>query len=86
MIYVNQIKQNVLSNIQICRFTMATDLLLAQDGIAEGDAIIIDMTGSTLSHLTRVNLMALKKFMFYIQVGFGLLYLQFISVIFANFP
>lgn len=52
----------------ISRFTMVTDLFLAQDGIAEGDAIIIDMEGSTLSHLARVNIIAMKKFMFYIQV------------------
>lgn len=47
---------------------MVTDLFLAQDGIAEGDAIVIDMEGSTLSHLARVNIIAMKKFMFYIQV------------------
>lgn len=48
---------------------MVTDLWLAQDGIAEGHAIVIDMDGSTLSHLARVNIIALKKFMFYIQVN-----------------
>lgn len=39
-----------------------------QDGIAEGHAIVIDMEGSSLSHLAKVNIIALKKFMFYIQV------------------
>lgn len=48
---------------------MVTDLWLAQDGIAEGHAIIIDMEGSTLSHLARVNIIAMKKFMYYIQVN-----------------
>ncbi|XP_031637357.1 alpha-tocopherol transfer protein-like [Contarinia nasturtii] len=48
-------------------FSMVADLLLAQDGIAEGHAIIIDMEGSTLSHLAKVNILAMKKFMFYIQ-------------------
>lgn len=47
---------------------MVTDLWLAHDGIAEGHAIVIDMDGSTLSHLARVGLIAMKKFMFYIQV------------------
>lgn len=50
------------------RFAMVTDLWLAQDGIAEGHAIVIDMEGSTLSHLARVNIIAMKKFMYYIQV------------------
>lgn len=40
-----------------------------QDGIAEGHAIVIDMHGSSLSHLAKVGIIALKKFMFYIQVS-----------------
>lgn len=40
-----------------------------QDGIAEGHAIVVDMEGSTLSHLAKVNIIAMKKFMFYIQVS-----------------
>lgn len=47
---------------------MVTDLWLMQDGIAEGHAIVVDMEGATLSHLAKVGLIALKKFMFYIQV------------------
>lgn len=39
-----------------------------QDGIAEGHAIVVDMQGSTLTHLAKVNIIGLKKFMFYIQV------------------
>lgn len=50
------------------RFAMVTDLWLMQDGIAEGHSIVIDMEGLTLSHLAKVGLIALKKFMFYIQV------------------
>lgn len=46
---------------------MITDLWLMQDGIAEGHAIVVDMEGATLSHLAKVNIIALKKFMFYIQ-------------------
>lgn len=49
---------------------MITDLWLMQDGIAEGHSIVVDMEGATLSHLAKVGLIALKKFMFYIQVSF----------------
>lgn len=42
---------------------------LMQDGIAEGHAIVVDMDGSTLAHLAKVNIIAMKKFMFYIQVN-----------------
>lgn len=52
------------------RFTMITDLWLMQDGIAEGHAIVIDMQGSSLSHLAKVGIIGLKKFMFYIQVSY----------------
>lgn len=48
---------------------MITDLWLVQDGVAEGHSIVVDMEGATLSHLAKVNIIALKKFMFYIQVG-----------------
>lgn len=47
---------------------MITDLWLAQDGLAEGHAIAVDMEGTTLSHLAKVNIISLKKFMYYIQV------------------
>lgn len=47
---------------------MVTDLWLAKEGIATGHSLVIDMEGSTLAHLTKVNLLAMKKFMYYIQV------------------
>lgn len=50
------------------RVLMVVDLYLAHDGNAEGDAIIIDMEGATLSHLARVNIITLKKLLFYVQV------------------
>lgn len=50
-------------------FAMIADLWLMQSGIADGHAIVVDMEGSTLAHLTKVNLMAMKKFLFYIQVS-----------------
>lgn len=47
---------------------MVTDLWLPQDGLAEGHSIVVDMDGATLSHLAKVNIIAMKKFMYYIQV------------------
>lgn len=53
---------------RLCRFAMITDLWLAQDGLAEGHEIVVDMEGSSLSHLSKVNIISMKKFMYYIQV------------------
>lgn len=50
---------------------MITDLWLAQDGLAEGHSIVVDMEGSSLSHLAKVNIISMKKFMYYIQVSLG---------------
>lgn len=50
-------------------FAMIADMWLMQDGIAAGHAIVIDMEGVSLSHLAKINLIVLKKFMFYIQVS-----------------
>lgn len=47
---------------------MVTDLWLLQEGVAEGHAIVIDMDGVSISHLAKVGIIGLKKFMFYIQV------------------
>lgn len=52
------------------RFCMVTDLWLAKEGIASGHSLVVDMEGSTLAHLAKVNLMAMKKFMYFIQVNF----------------
>lgn len=55
-----------------------------EDGIAAGHSIVIDMEGSTLSHLAKINIIALKKFMFYIQVGDRDLTLLSISQLIAH--
>lgn len=52
---------------------MVTDMWFTENDLKEGYATVIDMKGSTLMHLTRVNVMALKKFMFYIQARGSLL-------------
>lgn len=46
---------------------MVTDVWFAQDDLRQGYVCAIDMKNCTLMHLTRVNVIALKKFMFYIQ-------------------
>ncbi|XP_037027443.1 alpha-tocopherol transfer protein-like [Bradysia coprophila] len=48
-------------------FGMVTDVWFAQNDLRQGYVCVIDMKGCTLMHLTRVNVIALKKFMFYIQ-------------------
>jgi len=65
LIDVDASKYNYVDAIKL--FTMVTDLWLMEDGLAEGHVIIIDMEGSTLAHLAKVNLIAMKKFMFYVQ-------------------
>lgn len=47
---------------------MVLDYLLARDGICAGYAMVIDMAGSTFSHMTKVNIIAMRKFLFYVQV------------------
>lgn len=54
---------------KILRFAMIADLWLVQSGTADGHAIVVDMEGSTLAHLTKVNIVAMRKFLFYIQVS-----------------
>ncbi|KAJ6636959.1 Alpha-tocopherol transfer protein-like [Pseudolycoriella hygida] len=48
-------------------FGMITDLWFAENDLREGYATVIDMKGTTLMHLARINIVALRKFMFYIQ-------------------
>lgn len=55
---------------------MVTDLWLMQDGLAEGHSIVVDMEGSSLSHLAKVNILAMKKFMYYIQVSPAIHYIS----------
>lgn len=52
------------------RFGMMSDVWFAQNDLKEGYATVIDMNNTTLMHLTRINVVALKKFMFYIQARF----------------
>lgn len=63
---------------------MVTDLWLMQDGLAEGHSIVVDMEGSSLSHLAKVNILALKKFMYYIQVSEPSITCAFSFILFRN--
>lgn len=48
---------------------MLLDLWLARDGPAEGYAFVMDMEGLTMSHMTKVNIAAMRKNIYYVQVG-----------------
>ena len=41
-------------------------------GFQEGVSVVFDMTGITLGHIARLNLMAIKKFLNYLQDGINL--------------
>lgn len=49
-------------------FTMYIDLWLLQEGTAPGHQIILDLDKMTLGHLSKLSIMAIKKFMYYLQV------------------
>lgn len=49
------------------RFNMVLDFLLAQYGIID-IKVVIDMHGWSFSHLTKVNIAAMRKFLHYLQV------------------
>jgi hypothetical protein len=48
------------------------DYHLMTTGVHEGVAVVFDMTGVTLGHVARLNLMAIKKFLNYLQDGINL--------------
>lgn len=48
---------------------MVLDLLVAKNGIVD-IKVVIDMQGWSFSHLTKVNITAMRKFLHYLQVKF----------------
>lgn len=48
---------------------MSAMLHLEQDGTSEGHILLADFTGASLGHLTKVNLLHVKKFLYYVQVS-----------------
>lgn len=56
--FINQLKQ----------FDMLTMLHLSKCGPCNGYVLVLDMEGSVFGHLTKVNLIVVKKFLFYLQV------------------
>lgn len=47
---------------------MLLDYWLAKEGPAEGYAFVMDMEGMSLSHMTKVNIAAMRKNLHYVQV------------------
>ncbi|XP_055630547.1 alpha-tocopherol transfer protein-like [Toxorhynchites rutilus septentrionalis] len=46
---------------------VCVDILLWQEGCAEGNVLIIDMNGIHLGHLPKLSIFTLKNFLYYIQ-------------------
>ncbi|KAK4878841.1 hypothetical protein RN001_011347 [Aquatica leii] len=54
-------------NEQIKNFDMSIMLWMMMEGTAEGLLIVMDMDGITFAHMTKLNVMGLKKFFLYLQ-------------------
>lgn len=54
---------------QINLADMALMLNLHQQGTCNGILAVMDMKGLSFGHMTRFNLMAIKKHLFYVQVS-----------------
>lgn len=57
---------NQLNSIRV--FDMIVMTYLHQNGPIKGILIVIDMKGSVFGHLARMNLMAFRKYLYYLQV------------------
>ncbi|XP_044740731.1 alpha-tocopherol transfer protein-like [Chrysoperla carnea] len=64
-------------------FSMVCDLWLLEEGTALGHVIVFDMDGVVLGHVARLGLMAMKKFLYYLQeaLPFRLKGLHFINAV-----
>lgn len=49
-------------------FFLFNDVRLSEDGLSPGYIVVFDMKGVCLTHLTKLSLSAVRKFMNYIQV------------------
>lgn len=49
-------------------FTAAVDVGLLKNGTAVGHDIVFDMEGISFGHLSKLGLMPMKKYMYYLQV------------------
>lgn len=48
-------------------YCMVFDSWMAEEGIEKGHIIVMDLKGVTLGHVARLGLVAMKKFLFYLQ-------------------
>lgn len=47
---------------------MISDLCIVNDGATNGYMIVMDMSGVTLGHLSKLGILTLKKYMLFVQV------------------
>uniref|UniRef100_A0A336KST9 CSON013468 protein n=1 Tax=Culicoides sonorensis TaxID=179676 RepID=A0A336KST9_CULSO len=64
-------------------FNFFYDSILLEEGCTEGHVIVFDMTGVTLSHILRLQVMPIKHYFFYLQeaLPFRLKGLYFINIV-----
>lgn len=55
---------------------MLMDFWLARDGPAEGYSVIMDCQGLTMSHMAKVNIAAMRRNLYYVQVIINSLYIS----------
>lgn len=48
---------------------MVIDLWILEDGIADGHVLIFDLNGLVFGHLARINILGMRKFLYYLQVS-----------------
>lgn len=60
---------NYVLNEQLKIYDMCALLDLITNGTNDGIIILLDMKHSTIGHLAKFNLLSVKKFLSYVQVG-----------------
>lgn len=60
---------------------MLMDFWLVRDGPAEGYSVIMDCQGLTMSHMAKVNIAAMRRNLYYVQVIINSLLIPKIKVI-----
>jgi hypothetical protein len=61
-------------------FTMLIDVQISLDGPMDGYVVIFDMKGFRFSHLLRIEINALRKYLAYIQVNILLIVFLYLTL------